>query len=62
MTGLPDVNGYNALLVIVDKFGKLCQLVPCRVGESKLTAPQVVQLFFDNWVRFFGVPWCVVHD
>ena len=56
MTDLPEVNGYNALMVIVDKFGKLNRLVPCRVGEGQLTALQVAQLFFDNWVRFFGVP------
>ena len=34
MTDLPEVNGYNALLVILDKFGKLFRLVPCRAGEG----------------------------
>ena len=34
MTGLPEVNGYNALLVIMDKFGKLSRLIPCRAGEE----------------------------
>ena len=34
MTDLPEVNGYNALLVIMDKFGKLPRLVPCRAGEG----------------------------
>ena len=34
MTDLPEVNGYNALLVIKDKFGKLSRLVPCRAGEG----------------------------
>ena len=38
---LPDINRYNALMVIVDKFGKLNRLVPCRAGEGQLTAPQV---------------------
>ena len=41
MTNLPEVNGYNALMVIVDKFGKLSRLVPCRVGKGQLTALQV---------------------
>ena len=62
MTDLPEINGYNALMVIVDKFGKLNRLVPCRAGEGQLTAPQVAQLCFDNWVRFFGVPRYVIHD
>ena len=34
MTALPEINGYNALMVVVDKFGKLSQLVPCRAGEG----------------------------
>ena len=41
MTAVPKIDRYNVLLVIVDKFGKLCELVPCRAGESKLTIPQL---------------------
>ena len=62
MTDLPEVNGYNALMVVLDKMGKLSWLVPCRVGENQLTAPEVAKLFFENWVRFFGVPKYVIHD
>ena len=62
MNDLPEVNGYNALMVVIDKFGKVSRLVPCRVGEGQLTAPQVAQLFFDHWVWFFGVPQYIMHD
>ena len=62
MTDLPEVNGYNALMVVLDKMGKLSRLVPCRAGENQLTAPEVAKLFFKKWVRFFGVPKNVVHD
>ena len=62
MTDLPEVNGYNALMVVLDKMGKLSQLVPCRAGENQLTAPEVAKLFFENCVRFFGVPKYVIHD
>ena len=62
MTDLPEVNGYNALMVVLDKMGKLSRLVPCREGENQLTAPEVAKLFFENWVRFFGVPKYVIHD
>ena len=55
MTDMPQVNGYNALMVVLDKMGKLSRLVPCRAGENQLTAPEVAKLFFENWVRFFGV-------
>ena len=62
MTDFPEVNGYNALMVVVDKMGKLLRLVPCRAGENQLTAPQVAKLFFKDWVCFFGLPKNVVHD
>ena len=55
MTDLLEVNGFNALMVVLDKMGKLSWLVPCRAGENQLTAPEVAKLFFKNWVRFFGV-------
>ena len=41
MIDLPEVDGFNVLMVVVDKFGKLSQLVPCRVGEGQLTALHV---------------------
>ena len=62
MVELPEVNGFNALMVIFDKLGKLSRLVPCRAGEGQLTAPEVAKLFFENWVRFFGTPKVVLHD
>ena len=48
MVELPELNGFNALLVIVDKLGRLSYLVPCRAGEGQLTAPKVAKLFFET--------------
>ena len=62
ITGLPEINGYNAMLVYVDKFGKLCCLIPCRVGENALSATEIAQLFLDNVVRLYGLPCYVLHD
>lgn len=62
VTDLPMFDGFNALFVCVDKFSKLCRLVPCRVGENALTAPVVARLFFDAVVRHYGVPTTVLHD
>ena len=62
ITGLPDINGYNALLVCVDKFGKLCRLILCRAGENELSAPAIAKLFFEHVVRLYGVPRVVLHD
>ena len=50
MVELPEVNGFNALLVIINNLGKLLRLVPCRAGEGQLTAPEVAKLFLENWL------------
>ena len=62
MVELPEVNGFNALLVIVNKLGKLSHLVPCRAGEGQLAVAEVAELFFENWVIFFGIPKVVLYN
>ena len=62
ITGLSDINGFNALLVCVDKFGKLCWLISCRAGDNELSAPAITKLFFEYVVHLYGVPCVVLHD
>ena len=62
ITALPDINGYNALLVCVDKFSKLCRLIPCRAGENELSAPAMAKLCFEYFVHLYGVLHVVLHD
>ena len=54
MTNFPEINRYNALIVVVDKFGKLSQLVPCRVGEG-FGVPRYV--IHDHDVSFTAAFW-----
>ena len=62
ITGLPDINEFNALLVCIDNFGKLCRLILCMAGENKLSAPAIAKLFFEHGVHLYGVPRVVLHD
>ena len=62
MTDLLEVNRFNALLVIMDKFGKLSRLVSYRAGEGKLIALKSATLFLNKWVHIFDVPCYVVHN
>ena len=62
MTGLPSDAGYTGILVCVEKLTKLVRLTPCFVGGGELSAEQTARLFFDNIVRFYGVPSELVHD
>ena len=62
ITGLPDIYEFNALLVCVDKFGKLCWLIPCRAGENELSAPAFAKLFIEHIMYLYGVPHVMLYD
>ena len=56
--GLPKSRkGHDYLYVIVDKFSKMCILIPCN---KQITVEQTMKLFFQNvWVHF-GLPTSIV--
>ena len=62
VTNLTPARGFNCALTIIDHLTKLTCLIPCTMGEDKLSAAQVAKLPFKNIVRFFGVPKELVHD
>jgi len=62
MTNLPSSLGYNAILTIVERLTKYTRFIPCKLGEDKLPATKVAQLFFEHIVRAFGVPQEIVSD
>ena len=56
---LPSSKGYDSLLVFVDRFTKMCHLIPCL---KSINAPEFARLFFDNVFRFHGLPDSIVSD
>ena len=58
--GLPmSRKGHDYLYVVVDRFSKMCILMPCN---KQITAEQTAHLFFQNiWVHF-GLPMSIVSD
>jgi hypothetical protein len=47
------------MYVVVDRFSKMCILVPCK---KQVTAEQTAQMFFQNvWVHF-GLPTSIISD
>ncbi|SJL13290.1 uncharacterized protein ARMOST_16730 [Armillaria ostoyae] len=59
VTGLPDSNGHDALLVIVDRFSKAIILVPCNV---ELLAEGWAQILRDHVYAHHGMPQVVISD
>jgi hypothetical protein len=58
--GLPmSRRGHDYLYVVVDRFSKMCILIPCT---KEVTTEKMEQLFFQNvWVHF-GLPKSSIFD
>lgn len=57
--GLPLSDGYNVIMVIVDRFSKYAHFVPLR---HPFTAQKVSKVFMDNVVKLHGMPLTIVSD
>jgi hypothetical protein len=57
--GLPLSEGYNSILVVVDRFTKFAHFLPLR---HPFTAPSVARLFVDSIVKLHGMPRSIVSD
>lgn len=56
---LPLSNGYDNVLVIVDKFTKYSIFIPCT---TSITEDKTAKLFFKHVIAHFGIPRQVITD
>ena len=59
---LPESQGFNTVMVVVDRLSKMRHYIPCKAGASGLDAPSVARLFLDNVWKLHGLPLSVVSD
>jgi len=59
ITKLPLVQGYDSILVVVDRFPKMAHFVPTT---EKTTAEGLARLFRDNVWRLHGLPESIISD
>lgn len=57
---LPVSNGYDAIMVFVDRFSKQAHFVPYK--EKGFDAPELAKMFRQNIVRLHGLPTDIVSD
>ena len=56
---LPLSNGFDCILVFVDRFTKMSHLIPCT---KSTTSPQFAKMFLDHVIRLHGIPDSIVSD
>ena len=59
LTGLPESDGADAILTVVDRATHRVHFIPCN---KDITARQTAQLYVDHIVRLHGLPLSIVSD
>ncbi|KAK3561315.1 hypothetical protein QTP86_030620, partial [Hemibagrus guttatus] len=59
LTDLPDPNGFNTVMVIIDQFSEACKLIPLK---GLPTAMEVANALFQHIFRNCGLPEDIVSD
>lgn len=60
ITALPKTKaGYDAIIVFVDKLSKMVHYAPTY---TECTAPDVAKIFFNEVVRYHGIPDSIISD
>ena len=59
ITKLPIVQGYNSILVVVDRLTKMVYFIPTM---EKTSAEGLARLFRDNVWKLYGLPESIILD
>ena len=59
ITDLPPSNGFDSVLVFVDRFTKMSHFTPCLKSTD---APEFASMFLKHVIRLHGIPDSVVSD
>ena len=56
INNLPPAWGFNCVLTVINSLAKHIYLIPCTMGENKLSATQVTKVVFEKIFRFLAAP------
>ena len=61
---LPTSDGFNMIMVVVDRLTKMRHYIPCTAKEadSGTSAPAMARLFLEHSFRLHGLPDTIVSD
>ncbi|PRP74586.1 retrotransposable element protein [Planoprotostelium fungivorum] len=59
MVELPECQGFNAIMVVVDRFTKMSHFIPCK---NTITSEETATLYIDRVFRHHGIPEHIISD
>jgi hypothetical protein len=59
VTGLPVLEGHNAIWVVIDRLTKMRHFIPC---STTINAKELANLFITNIFRLHGLPTSIISD
>ena len=59
ITGLPESQGYNTIMVVIDRLSKLLHAIPTT---NEITSEGVARLFRDHIWKYHGLPQQIISD
>ena len=59
ITDLPEIEGFNSVLVVVDRFTKMAHFIPCSKAVSGM---ETADLLLTNIVHLHGLPDDIISD
>lgn len=59
VTGLPVSEGFDAILVAVDRLTNMRHLIPCKETTSAL---ELTRLYVDHLWKLHGLPNAIISD
>ena len=62
VTGLPPSNGYNAVLMVIDRLTKEKHYIPCTTDKNDTTAEATAYLLLNNVWKLHGLPLSLTLD
>ena len=62
VTGLPEVDGRNAILTVVDRLSKERHYIACTASDEGTSAESTAELLIEGVFRLHGLPNTIVSD
>ena len=59
ITRLPEVDGMNTILTVVDKAMKMCHFIACT---DRISAQETTRLYWQHVDRLHGIPSVLISD